>query len=119
MELESNSKNVLGNFYYISNTEKMIFNAGEAVYVDDIPAPKDCLYGAFLYSTKPLARVKGITFKNYMASKKVVTVISANDIPKGGRNVGVEYIFGSESLFAESLTEFAGQPLGVVVIKSL
>jgi indole-3-acetaldehyde oxidase len=93
--------------------------AGEAVYVDDMPTPVDCLYGAIIYSSKPLAHLKGITFKPSLASKKAVTVISANDIPKGGQNVGAGWIFGSEPLFADSLVEFAGQPLGVVVFKSL
>lgn len=89
------------------------------MYVDDIPAPQDCLYGAFVYSSKPLAHVKGITFKSSLASKKVVAVISAKDIPKGGQNIGAGWIFASEPLFANSLAEFAGQPLGVVVLKSL
>ncbi|KAI7752788.1 hypothetical protein M8C21_021740, partial [Ambrosia artemisiifolia] len=30
--------------------------SGEAVFVDDIPSPLNCLHGAFIYSTKPLAR---------------------------------------------------------------
>ncbi|KAJ3707268.1 hypothetical protein LUZ61_010973 [Rhynchospora tenuis] len=92
--------------------------SGEAVYVDDIPAPKDCLYGAFIYSSKPLAHVKGITFKPSLASKKIATVISAKDIPKGGQNVGAGWIFGSEPLFADSLAECAGQPLGVVIAET-
>ena len=29
--------------------------SGEAVYVDDIPSPTNCLHGAFIYETKPLA----------------------------------------------------------------
>ncbi|XP_073004880.1 indole-3-acetaldehyde oxidase-like [Typha latifolia] len=91
---------------------------GEAVYVDDIPSPKNCLYGAFIYSTRPLAHVRGIKFSSSLASQKIVTVVSVNDIPKGGENVGSNFVFGSESLFAGSLTEYAGQPLGVVIAET-
>ncbi|XP_073004974.1 indole-3-acetaldehyde oxidase-like isoform X2 [Typha latifolia] len=89
--------------------------SGEAVYVDDIPSPENCLYGAFINSTRPLAHIRGIKFSSSLASQKIVTIVSANDIPKGGKNIGAKFIFGSEPLFAESLTEFAGQPLGLVI----
>lgn len=89
--------------------------AGEAVYVDDIPTPKDCLHGAFIYSSKPLAHVKGINFKSSLASTKVVSVVSAKDIPKGGENIGLGWFFGTEPIFADSLAEYAGQPLSLVV----
>ncbi|XP_073004972.1 indole-3-acetaldehyde oxidase-like [Typha latifolia] len=92
--------------------------SGEAVYVDDIPSPNNCLYGAFIYSTQPLAHILGIKFSSSLASQKTVTVVSANDIPKGGKNIGSSFIFGSEPLFAESLTEFAGQPLGLVIAET-
>ncbi|KAJ4971106.1 hypothetical protein NE237_004205 [Protea cynaroides] len=89
--------------------------SGEAVYVDDIPSPKDCLYGAFIYSTRPLARVKGITFKSSSPPDGVVGVITVKEIPKGGDNVGARSIFGDEPLFADNLTRYAGQPIGFVV----
>ncbi|KAB2606367.1 abscisic-aldehyde oxidase [Pyrus ussuriensis x Pyrus communis] len=47
----------------ITKSGGLIQASGEAVYVDDIPSPKYCLHGAFIYSTKPLARVKGIKFE--------------------------------------------------------
>ena len=31
--------------------------SGEAVYVDDISSPTNCLHGAFIYETKPLVWV--------------------------------------------------------------
>jgi hypothetical protein len=92
-------------------------DTGEAVYVDDIPAPKDCLYGAFIYSTHPHAHVKGINFKPSLASQKVITVITAKDIPSCGQNVGYSYpMLGEEALFADPVAEFAGQKIGVVVM---
>ncbi|XP_031475664.1 indole-3-acetaldehyde oxidase-like isoform X3 [Nymphaea colorata] len=86
--------------------------SGEAVYVDDLPSPKDCLHGAFVYSTKPLARIQKIEMSPSLASQEFVTLISAKDIPKGGQNVGM---LADEPLFADVLTECVGQPLGLVV----
>ena len=87
------------------------------MYVDDIPSPKDCLYGAFIYSTRPHAHVKGINFKPSLASEKVITVITAKDIPSGGENVGTSLMMlGDEALFADPVAEFAGQNIGVVVM---
>ncbi|ONK74265.1 uncharacterized protein A4U43_C03F4480 [Asparagus officinalis] len=89
--------------------------SGEAIYVDDIPSPKDCLYGAFIYSTKPLARIKSIDFRSTLSSQKIISFVSTDDIPEGGTNIGSASLFGSEPLFADSLAQYAGQPLGVVI----
>lgn len=89
---------------------------GEAVYVGDIPAPKHCLHGEFIYSTQPLAFVKNITFKSSLASQKIITVVSAKDIPNEGQNVGSMTMFGDEPLFGDPIAEYAGQALGVVVL---
>ncbi|TVU44661.1 hypothetical protein EJB05_04108, partial [Eragrostis curvula] len=93
--------------------------SGEAVYVDDIPAPKDCLYGAFIYSKHPRAYVKGINFKSSLASQKVITVITAKDIPSAGQNLGFSYPgMGEEPLFAHPIAEFGGQNIGVVIAET-
>uniref|UniRef100_A0A453T579 FAD-binding PCMH-type domain-containing protein n=1 Tax=Aegilops tauschii subsp. strangulata TaxID=200361 RepID=A0A453T579_AEGTS len=92
--------------------------SGEAVYVDDIPAPKNCLYGEFIYSTQPLAYVKNIKFKPSLASEKVLTVVSAKDIPSGGQNIGSSFMFGDEPLFGSPVAEYAGQALGVVIAET-
>ncbi|PPR82070.1 hypothetical protein GOBAR_AA38648 [Gossypium barbadense] len=86
---------------------------GEAVYVDDIPSPRNCLHGAFIYSTEPLARVQGIKFKPGSSPHGVSTVVSFKDIP--GENIGAQTIFGSESLYADELTQCAGQRIALVV----
>jgi abscisic-aldehyde oxidase len=88
---------------------------GEAVYVDDIPSPEDCLYGAFIYSTKPLAHVNSIELDPSLEQLKTVKVITVKDIPKEGANVGASTIFGPETLFGGPLTQCAGEPLGLVV----
>lgn len=45
----------------------------------------------------------------------MLSVISANDIPKTGENIGSTLMFGSERLFADEYVEYAGQPIGFVV----
>jgi len=52
-----------------------------------------------------------------LASQKVITVITAKDIPSGGQNVGYSFpMLGEEALFADPVAEFAGQNIGVVVM---
>uniref|UniRef100_A0A803PY68 indole-3-acetaldehyde oxidase n=1 Tax=Cannabis sativa TaxID=3483 RepID=A0A803PY68_CANSA len=89
--------------------------SGQAVYVDDIPSPPNCLYGAFIYTTEPFARVKDLTFKPDQQPRGVVDVISVKDIPEGGENIGSTNMFGTEPLFADDLSECAGQRLAFVV----
>ncbi|KAL3828644.1 hypothetical protein ACJIZ3_017446 [Penstemon smallii] len=88
--------------------------SGEAVYVDDIPSPPNCLHGAFIYSTKPLARVKSISCKNSQANE-IAAVISVKDIPGEGENIGTLAMFGPEPLFAGDVTRCAGDLLALVV----
>lgn len=92
--------------------------SGEAVYVDDIPSPKDCLYGAFIYSTMPLARIKSIRFKENRVPEGVLGIITYKDIPKGGKNVGNKGFFASDLLFAEEITHCAGQIIAFLVAES-
>ncbi|XP_002515837.2 abscisic-aldehyde oxidase isoform X1 [Ricinus communis] len=89
--------------------------SGEAVFVDDIPSPRNCLHGAFIYSTKPFARVKGIEFKSKSLPDGVSALISFRDIPEGGQNIGSKTMFGPEPLFADEFTQCCGQRLALVV----
>ncbi|KAK4482767.1 hypothetical protein RD792_009935 [Penstemon davidsonii] len=89
--------------------------SGEAVYVDDIPSPPNCLHGALIYSTKPLARVKSISFKSNSQANEVAAVISVKDIPGEGENIGSLAMFGPEPLFAGDVTRCAGDLLAFVV----
>uniref|UniRef100_A0A1J3G0L1 Indole-3-acetaldehyde oxidase n=1 Tax=Noccaea caerulescens TaxID=107243 RepID=A0A1J3G0L1_NOCCA len=89
--------------------------SGEAVYVDDIPAPANCLYGAFIYSKKPYARIKGIRFKENSVPDGVLAVISCKDVPKSGQNLGLKFSLGTEPLFAEEFTNSVGECIALVV----
>ncbi|KAL6564919.1 aryl-alcohol oxidase 3 [Orobanche minor] len=92
--------------------------SGEAVYVDDIPSPPNCLHGAFICSTKPVARVKGISFKYHPEPSEVAAVISVKDIPREGENIGSLSMFGAEPLFAGDITRFAGDIIAFVVAET-
>ncbi|KAL8144073.1 hypothetical protein V2J09_017105 [Rumex salicifolius] len=92
--------------------------SGEAVYVDDIPSPPNCLYGAFVYSTMPLARIKDVKFKSGSFPDGMVDIISFKDIPNGGENVGSLTQLSKEPLFAEDLTSCVGDRIAVVVAKT-
>ncbi|KAJ1386399.1 Molybdopterin dehydrogenase, FAD-binding [Sesbania bispinosa] len=61
--------------------------SGEAVFVDDIPSPPNCLHGAYIYSSKPLARVTGIKLSPEMQLVGVRDIISSKDIPGGGKTL--------------------------------
>ncbi|EEF46513.1 aldehyde oxidase, putative [Ricinus communis] len=89
--------------------------SGEAVYVDDIPSPRNCLHGAFVYSKKPFARVKDIELNSKFHISGVTALITFRDIPKGGENIGSKTIFGLEPLFADELTRCCGERLALVV----
>ncbi|KAL8245186.1 hypothetical protein R6Q59_011444 [Mikania micrantha] len=89
--------------------------SGEAIYVDDIPSPLGCLHGAFIYSTKPLARVKNIKLK---CENDVNSIVTFQDIPKGGDNIGIKTGFGPEPLFCNELTQCTGQAIAFVVAET-
>ncbi|KAJ0260205.1 Abscisic-aldehyde oxidase [Hirschfeldia incana] len=89
--------------------------SGEAVFVDDIPTLPDCLHGAFIYSTEPLAKIKSISFRGNVAPAGVFAVLTFKDIPQQGQNIGSKTVFGPGPLFADELTQCAGQRIALVV----
>ncbi|KAM7522797.1 hypothetical protein LguiA_012699 [Lonicera macranthoides] len=106
--------------YYLVGKPNMKSSAalqasGEAVYVDDIPSPENCLHGAFIHSTKPSAWVKDVKFESKSLPDGVTDIISFRDIPKRGQNIGCKTPFGDEPLFADDLTRYASQPVAFVV----
>ncbi|XP_022729336.1 indole-3-acetaldehyde oxidase-like isoform X1 [Durio zibethinus] len=97
----------------IPKTGAAIQASGEAVYVDDIPSPSNCLHGAFIYSTEPLARLKGIKFNPGWSPDGVAALITVKDIP--GENVGCVTVFGNEPLYADEVAQCAGDRIAFVV----
>ncbi|CAK8538530.1 unnamed protein product [Lathyrus sativus] len=89
--------------------------SGEAVFVDDMPSPTNCLHGAYIYSEKPLARISGIKLRQELEHDGVRDIFSSKDIPNGGENLGTKNVFGREPLFAEEIARCVGERLAFVV----
>jgi len=89
--------------------------SGEAVYVDDMSVPSDCLYAALVLSTKPHARIKGLDARNALEMNGVVDFVTAKDIP--GRNaIGVN--LRDELCFAVDEVTCTGQVIALVLANS-
>ena len=89
--------------------------SGEALYLDDIPTPADCLSIYIAYSCHAHALIKHLDLTLVRSSPGVAAVLSAADIP--GRN-DVSPICGDDPIFAESVVEYAGQSIFAVVAET-
>ncbi|TNE64306.1 MAG: xanthine dehydrogenase molybdopterin binding subunit [Alphaproteobacteria bacterium] len=89
--------------------------AGSAVYIDDLPEPKNLLHIYVAMSTVPRARLEGMDLSAVRAAKGVACVLTAADIP--GHN-DVSPFAGDDPLFATDLVEYVGQPIFAVAADS-
>ena len=80
--------------------------SGEAIYLDDIPTPADCLSVYIAYSSHAHAQIKNLDLTAVKTCPGVVAVLSVADIP--GIN-DVSPIFGDDPIFADSLVEYASK----------
>ena len=88
---------------------------GDAVYVDDMPAPPDLLHCAVVTSPHPHARIVGIDATPALALPGVVAALTAADIP-GANAVGpIEH--DEPALFA-STADYIGAPVAVVAAET-
>ncbi|WP_262692228.1 xanthine dehydrogenase molybdopterin binding subunit [Kordiimonas aestuarii] len=90
--------------------------SGEAVYIDDMPEPKDLLHIYVAMSEKAHARVTAMDLSAVRKARGVALVISAEDIP--GHN-DVSPFAGDDPLFADGLVEYIGQPIFAVAATSI
>jgi xanthine dehydrogenase large subunit len=88
---------------------------GAAVYIDDVPEPKDLLHVAFGQSSHAHARILAMDLDAVRAAPGVVAVFTAADIP-GDNNVGP--VARDDLLFAEGLVEYVGHSLFAVAAAS-
>ena len=89
---------------------------GQAIYIDDMPEPPGTLHGALVLSPVASGRLRRLDLAAATASDGVVAVLTAADIPGHNNIAGAGKI---EPLFAEDRVEFAGQPLALVVARTL
>jgi len=90
--------------------------AGTAVYIDDMPEPPGMLHAALVLSPVAHGRLRGIDASRALAAPGVVAVVTARDIP-GKNDIGP--VTPDEPLFAETLVEYAGQPVAVVAAATM
>ena len=89
--------------------------SGEARYADDVPEPIGTLHAAFGVSPHAHARIKRIDLSAVRAHPGVVAVLTHVDIP-GANNYGG--IKPDDPLLAETLLEYQGQPMFLVLADS-
>jgi len=90
--------------------------SGEAVYIDDMPEPKNMLHIYVAMSEKAHARITSMNLDAVRNAQGVASVISADDIP--GHN-DVSPFAGDDPLFSEGLVEYIGQPIFAVAANNI
>ncbi len=81
---------------------------GEAIYTDDILEPVGTLHAQLLLSKEAHARIVSIDASRALSLPGVVALVEAKDIP-GLNEVGP--IFPGETILAEGLVQYAGEPI--------
>ena len=89
---------------------------GRAVYIDDIPEPRDLLHAYIRLSEHAHARVTALDLDEVRAAPGVAAVLSAADVP-GVNDVGPA--FPGDPIFADALVEYHGQSLFAVAADSI
>lgn len=90
--------------------------AGDAVYIDDLPEPKDMLHLYVAMSEKAHATIDAMNLDAVQSAKGVALVLTAEDIP--GHN-DVSPFAGDDPLLADGLVEYIGQPIFAVAATSI
>lgn len=85
---------------------------GQANYTDDVPEVRGTLHAALGLSGKPHARITAMDLAPVRASRGVVAVLTADDIP-GANDCGP--IIHDDPILADGLVQYVGQPVFIVV----
>ena len=88
---------------------------GQATYTDDIRETAGTLHAALGLSGRAHARILGIDLEQVAASRGVVAVLTARDIP-GLNDCGP--IIHDDPILADGLVQYVGQPVFIVVADS-
>jgi xanthine dehydrogenase large subunit len=89
---------------------------GEAVYIDDLPDTSGLLHVYLGTSTQAHARIRMLDLAKVRSAPGVVMVLTAADIPGDGDISPMHR--GDEPMFADTLVEYAGQPLFAVAAET-
>jgi xanthine dehydrogenase large subunit len=85
---------------------------GQATYTDDVAEVHGTLHAALGLSAKPHAKIVAIDLAPVRASRGVVAVLTAADIP-GANECGP--IVHDDPILADGLVQYVGQPIFIVV----
>ncbi len=89
--------------------------SGQAVYVDDIPAPANTLHLAFGLSEVACGRIESVNLEAVRNSRGVRAVMTADDLPAAN---DVSPAAHDEPLLAAGSVHFVGQPVFLVIADS-
>lgn len=89
--------------------------AGEATYVDDVPAVAGMAFAALGLSEKSHAVIVSIDLSAVRAMPGVIDVITADDIPAVNNCGPIEH---DDPILADGLVQFLGQPVFAVYARS-
>ena len=85
--------------------------SGDALYIDDLPAPPGTLEAALVLCPHAHARIRAIDVATAAGAPGAAAVLTAADIP--GAN-DVAPVFRDEPVLAHDIAEYAGQPVAAV-----
>ena len=89
---------------------------GEALYLDDLPEPRDLLHAFVRLSERAHARVTRLDVTAAAASPGVAAVMTARELP-GENDIGP--VLPGDKVFADGLVEYWGQSLFAVAADTL
>ncbi|HYS81520.1 MAG TPA: xanthine dehydrogenase molybdopterin binding subunit [Anaeromyxobacteraceae bacterium] len=89
---------------------------GAALYLDDLPEPRDLLYAFVRLSDRAHARVTRLDVTAAASSPGVAAVMTARDLP-GENDIGP--VLPGDKVFADGLVEYWGQSLFAVAADSI
>ncbi|HRZ98890.1 MAG TPA: molybdopterin-dependent oxidoreductase, partial [Paludibacter sp.] len=89
---------------------------GLSQFVDDLNLPEDTLYASVFVAPASHGRITKLDTSAAKVSKDVVAVFSYEDIP-GKNQIG--HIIADEPLLADTTFDYVGQPIAIVVGKTM
>jgi xanthine dehydrogenase large subunit len=89
---------------------------GDALYIDDLPEPRDLLHGYIRMSEHAHARIVGLDLAPALASRGVAAAMAATDLP-ASNDIGPG--FAGDPVFAEEFVEYWGQSVFAVAAETI
>jgi len=86
--------------------------SGEAIYIDDLPEPRELLHAWIGTSDIAHGRIRRLDLAAARAMPGVAAAMAAADLPAGHNDIGPG--FAGDPVFAEQFVEYAGQSLFAV-----